>query len=86
VELVWTRAALKGLMRVEPSLRRQTVIDTMERVAADPFAKDNNVKPLTGLPNGYRRRFGDLRVSYTVGRKTDVLEVFEVSPRGGAYR
>jgi mRNA-degrading endonuclease RelE of RelBE toxin-antitoxin system len=39
-----------------------------------------------GVPNGYRLRFGDWRVGFTIDLEADVMEVFEVAPRGGAYR
>jgi mRNA-degrading endonuclease RelE of RelBE toxin-antitoxin system len=56
------------------------------KVATEPFAKNNNVKPLAGRPNAYRLRVGDWRVSYAIDRSADLLEVFEIAPRGGAYR
>ena len=53
---------------------------------ASPLAKDNNLKPLASVPNGFRRAFGGWRVSFTVDTAAGVLQVFEVAPRGGAYR
>lgn len=46
----------------------------------------SNLKALSGVPDAYRVRFGDWRVSFTIDREADVMEVFEVAPRGGAYR
>jgi mRNA-degrading endonuclease RelE of RelBE toxin-antitoxin system len=62
------------------------IIETMERVAQDPFAPDNNITALTGVASGYRRRFGDWRVLYTVDKAANVLEVFNVGARGDVYR
>lgn len=62
------------------------IFEALDRIAADPFARNNNVKPLKGVPNGYRVRVGDWRVSYIFDRHANVIEVFEVAPRGGAYR
>jgi len=56
------------------------------RVAADPRARNNNLKPLAGIPNGVRLRIGDWRVSFTLDYAAQVMDVFEIAPRGGAYR
>ena len=55
-------------------------------VAADPSARNPNLRPLKGVPNGFRIRVGDWWVSYTLDRTAGVLDVFEIAPRGGAYR
>ena len=55
-------------------------------VAADPSARNPNLRPLKGVPNGFRIRVGDWRVSYTLDRATGILDVYEIAPRGGAYR
>ena len=85
MQVTYTRDALKGLRRM-PEAKRLDVIETMKRVAHDPSVRDNNIKPLKGIENAFRRRFGDWRVSYIVDRAGNVIEVFEVAPRGGAYR
>jgi mRNA-degrading endonuclease RelE of RelBE toxin-antitoxin system len=69
-----------------PGHRRAAIVKAMEQVARDPFAPDNNITALQGVRHGYRRRFGNWRVLYTVNTATDVLEVFNVGPRGGVYR
>ena len=74
--------ALAGMQRA----KAKDILAALDRIAADPFARNNNIRPLKGVPNGYRVRVGDWRVSYTVDRGTDTIEVFEVAPRGGAYR
>ncbi len=58
----------------------------LARVAADPSAANNNLRPLKGVPQGFRLRVGDWRVSYTLDRAAGVIDVFEIAPRGGAYR
>lgn len=62
------------------------VVETVERIASDPSAPNNNIRPLRGVRNGFRVRVGDWRVSYTLDRTAGLLTVFEVAPRGGAYR
>jgi mRNA-degrading endonuclease RelE of RelBE toxin-antitoxin system len=80
---VVTRSAAKQLRQCP---RRAAILDLLEDLCRDPFRSDNNVKPLSGIQGGYRRRFGDWRVSYLVDRRSRMIEVFEVAPRGGAYR
>lgn len=58
----------------------------MKKVAEDPYRADTQIKPLSGVKNGYRRRFGDYRVLYTVDGELEVLEVFKVGHRGSVYR
>ncbi len=60
--------------------------EAVDKVAADPTAPNNNLRTLKGVPNGFRIRVGDWRVSYTLDRQADVMRVFEIAPRGGAYR
>ncbi|HXP06090.1 MAG TPA: type II toxin-antitoxin system RelE/ParE family toxin [Stellaceae bacterium] len=74
--------ALRGMQRA----KAEDIFAALDRIAADPFARNNNIKPLRGVPNGCRVRVGDWRVSYTLDRGGDVIEVFEIAPRGGAYR
>jgi mRNA-degrading endonuclease RelE of RelBE toxin-antitoxin system len=84
--LTWKRDALKALLAMQP--KRAVVIRAkcQDIAATPPPAKHSNLRPLAGVPNGYRVRFGDWRVSLTIDREADVMEVFEVAPRGGAYR
>jgi mRNA interferase RelE/StbE len=79
------KSALKSLLRLQPAKARQ-IREAIDRVAANPFAANNNVKTLKGLPNAYRIRVGDWRVSYAMDRASQTLDVFEIAPRGGAYR
>jgi mRNA interferase RelE/StbE len=85
MDVEYKRDALKALRRMQPA-KAQDIMEAVDRIAADPAVPNNNVKPLKGVPNGYRVRVGDHRASYTLDRKTDKMEVFEIAPRGGAYR
>jgi mRNA-degrading endonuclease RelE of RelBE toxin-antitoxin system len=80
---IFRRTAAKQLRRCP---RRDVILEWLGILCRDPFQPDNNVTPLTGIAGGYRRRFGDWRVSYLIDRRQRVIEVFEVAPRGGAYR
>ena len=58
----------------------------IDKVAADPTAPNHNLRALKGVPSGFRVRVGEWRVSYTLDYQAGVLSVFEIAPRGGAYR
>ena len=66
--------------------KAKDIREAVDKVAADPTVPNNNLRPLKGVPNGFRIRVGDWRVSYTLDRQADVIRVFEIAPRGGAYR
>ena len=53
-------------------------------VAAEPYAKHNNVTRLQGR-DGYRLRVGDWRVIYDVHDDRLVLVALELDTRGGIY-
>jgi mRNA interferase RelE/StbE len=85
MRIEYRRDAQKALRSMQRA-KAEDVFAALDRIAADPFARNNNVKPLRGVPKGYRARVGDWRVSYTLDHEADVIEVFEIAPRGGAYR
>jgi mRNA interferase RelE/StbE len=88
MRLGFTRSAGKQLAKLRKGQpdKAKAILDVLDRIAADPFGKHNNLTPLEGVEDGYRLRVGDWRVSYKLFRDEDVLEVFEVETRGGAYR
>lgn len=85
MRLMIKHTPLKRLLGMQPKKAR-AIRDRLEKIAAKPRAKNSNMKPLTGVPNGFRLRVGDWRVSFTLDIQAGVMEVFEVEPRGGAYR
>jgi mRNA-degrading endonuclease RelE of RelBE toxin-antitoxin system len=87
LRLVWTRDAVKTLKGMQPK-RAAAMREKCQAIAAEPppSGSHSNLRSLANVPNGYRLRFGDWRVSFTVDGEADVMEVFEVAPRGGAYR
>jgi len=85
MRIAWRREPQKALRRTQPA-KAADIVEAIERIAADPSAPNNNIRPLRGLPNGFRVRVGDWRVSYTLDSADGVLTVVEVAPRGGAYR
>jgi mRNA interferase RelE/StbE len=85
VEIVIARDAGKVLARMQPA-KAKDIREAIDKVAGDPTAPNNNLRALRGVPNGFRIRVGDWRVSYTLDRHASVMSVFEIAPRGGAYR
>jgi mRNA interferase RelE/StbE len=85
VQIVVARDAGKVLARMQPA-KASDIREAIDKVAADPAASNNNIRALKGVPNGFRIRVGDWRVSYTLDHRGGVMNVFEIAPRGGAYR
>ena len=85
VQIVIGRDAGKVLARMQPA-KAKDIREAIDKVATDPTAPNNNLLVLKGVPNGFRIRVGDWRVSYTLDRQAGVMSIFEIAPRGGAYR
>jgi mRNA interferase RelE/StbE len=81
-QVAYASAARKTLDRM-PSVKRNKVRAAINGSAADPFAKNNNVTPLTGRKNGYRIRVGDWRVILAL--TPGAVVILDVLPRGKAY-
>lgn len=81
----YKKSAQKSLSKMQPK-KALKIIDAMEQVAKDPHKSDPLITPLEGVENGYRRRFGDLRVLYTIENEIEILEVFKIGSRGGVYK
>jgi mRNA interferase RelE/StbE len=84
VEIVIARDARKVLARIQPA-KAKDIREAIDKVAADPNARNNNLRTLKGVQDG-SIRVGDWRVSYTIDYEACVMCVFEIAPRGGAYR
>jgi len=72
-------------MKSMPRNVAATIRGKIGQLAADPFASNNNVRKLEGLP-GFRLRVGDWRVIYEIHDDRLVILITAVSPRGGAYK
>ena len=78
-----TKAAASTLNRLDPR-SRQRIRAAIDKVAVDPSAPNNNVRPMrTG---GLRLRVGDWRVLYDLDHRAGVMVVRAIRSRGGAYR
>ncbi|WP_299393232.1 type II toxin-antitoxin system RelE/ParE family toxin [Pelagibius sp.] len=85
MDLTYKKTPAKRLIRM-PRNRAEAIRAAIEAVAKDPFGHHPNLKPLQGMKNGFRLRVGERRVSMTIDRDTGTVEVFEIEPRGSAYR
>jgi mRNA interferase RelE/StbE len=82
--IAYRRDAAKALTRMQPA-KAADIREALARIAADPGAP-NNLRPLRDVPQGFRLRIADWRVSYRLDREAGRIDVFELAPRGGAYR
>ncbi len=85
MRLAIKKSPLKRLRRMQPA-KAVAIRKAIERVAANPSGRHPDLRRLTDVPGGFRIRVGDWRVSFTLDREAGILEVFEIEPRGGAYR
>ncbi len=79
------KTGLKALRKMQPAAAAR-IESAIEKFAENPAASQPNVKPLTDVENGFRIRVGDWRVSLTLDPGNGNVDVFEIAPRGGAYR
>jgi len=79
----YSAEAFATLRRIPANLAR-TIRGKVERLAADPYAPNNNVRALKGR-SGYRLRVGNWRVLYELRGDALLVHVMAVAPRGGAY-
>jgi hypothetical protein len=58
MELRFTRSAARALIRLKRGQpdKARTIREQIGRVAANPMAPNNNVKPLKGIERAYRLR------------------------------
>lgn len=83
-KIEYSRESRKKLKSI-PRNVAETIRNKIEQLAADPFAPNNNVRKLEGLP-GFRLRVGDWRVIYEIYNDRLIILVTAVKPRGGAYK
>ncbi len=85
MRLVLEKDARKGLDRM-PAKAAAALLDRLEAIAAAPFDKHSNVKPLVGEKDAFRLRQGDWRAVYRIERKADEMRVVLIDVRGSVYR
>jgi mRNA interferase RelE/StbE len=84
VRLVFERDAVRGLADMPPGHRRR-LMERLNAIAQDPFARNPNVKPLKGRIAMFRVRQGNWRAIYRLERATQTMVVETIGPRGGIY-
>ena len=65
---------------------RAALIERLEAIAEQPFAKHRNVERIEGERDAFRLRQGDWRAKYRVDREAGEMRVLVVEPRGSVYR
>lgn len=85
MQVIFRKATVKRLRRMQHA-KAKDIRRAIAAVAADPKVKHANLHSLRDVPKGYRLRVGNWRVSFILDRKAGVMEIFEIEPRGGAYR
>ena len=82
-KVVTTKSFAKALARLPVNLQKR-IVAKIKGVAAEPYARHNNVARLQGR-DGYRLRIGDWRVIYELHDDRLELWALEVGARGGIY-
>ena len=85
MRLVIKKAAAKTLRRMQSKVAT-AIIAEMERIAAEPFDRHPQAKPLKGLAGMFRLRHGDWRAVYRIDRVAETVSLEDVRKREEAYR
>jgi mRNA interferase RelE/StbE len=71
-------------MRRMPRNTAHRIRSKILALAQDPFARNPNVKKLSGR-QAWRLRIGDWRALYTVDTDNQIISIMVIRPRGSAY-
>ena len=82
VDAVYSTSARKALRRM-PRNQADLILGKIELLLSEPNVLARNVTNLVNEP-GHRLRVGDWRVLFE--RKGDTVVVWNIAPRGSAYR
>lgn len=83
-KIVFSKKAMASFLAL-PRESQQLITEKVEALACNPFASNNNVKRLQGIPNCYRLRQGNYRVIYRIVRDWMTIEIINVAHRKEAY-
>lgn len=81
--VVIEREAAKALDRTPTNLQR-LVLRKLRELAADPYARNNNVKKLVGRPS-FRLRVGDWHIIYELRAAELIVLVIKFGPRSSIH-
>ena len=80
----YSKSSRKILRRLPRNLANR-LLNTMDDIARNPYARHNNVTSLQGSPY-YRLRMGDWRVVYEIQDEKLIILVIKVASRGKVYK
>ena len=85
--LVVTRAARKEITNLQPRVRRQ-VWEAIKRLlgTVSDERRPQDMRPLKGVPDGYRIDTGEYRVLFHLNTKERVVTVVRAQHRKDVYR
>lgn len=66
-----------------PEELRQSIVETLFKLAENPYCRDQNVKKVSGATDAYRIRVGRWRILYTIYEKKKEIEVMDVFLKKG---
>lgn len=71
-------------LRRMPRNTAKRIRSKLVALAEDPFARNRNVKKLSGR-DAWRLRIGDWRALYTLDTENQIISIMVIRPRGSAY-
>lgn len=71
-------------LRRMPRTTAKRIRSKLLALAEDPFARNPNVKKLSGR-NAWRLRIGNWRALYTLDPSAQIISIMVIRPRGSAY-
>ena len=84
MKILFSKAAAKNYHRL-PEYLREAITSKLERLAADPYTREMDIKKLRGpYENSSRLRVGPVRIVYFLTKES--INVYEVGFRGDVYK
>ncbi len=83
-KLVYSREAVRSLRKI-PSNIAKRICMKLERLANNPYIKNNNVKSFKGSNANYRLRIGDWRALYILDDQEKQIIIVDINVRGEVY-
>lgn len=84
-KIEFSKKAAKIYYRL-PNELRVKISSKIKLLTKEPYAKNNNIKPLIDLKNHYRLRVGDWRIIYEIISKKVTIYVIKIGHRKEVYK
>ncbi|MBX9831108.1 type II toxin-antitoxin system RelE/ParE family toxin [Candidatus Babeliales bacterium] len=84
-KIEFSKKAIRSLVKL-PQRIKASILEKLDDLSIDPYAKNNNVKKLQGMEDSYRLRVGDYRVVYRILDEKVVIEVVTIGHRQEVYK